>query len=216
MRPGAEFFAVSHRVGAPTVAPAHGLINGTVAPHSPWQSPVPYLFGGLAAMLGLIAFALLILACSYWKLSGYLDGDRDGQAAGDADGEKASASGAARPAMDFLEHVVVIMAGDERPTFLAKPAASRAAEVELATAAAAASALAGGEGQEKKADEQGSEASSHLGADSASPSRDHHDMTSRSQVHDQDSTDQSRDYHHDDQDAASQSSSTTALQESSQ
>ncbi|EMS45822.1 hypothetical protein TRIUR3_28536 [Triticum urartu] len=70
MRPGAEFFAVSHLAGAPTVAPAHGLINGTVAPHSPWQSPVPYLFGGLAAMLGLIAFALLILACSYWKLSG--------------------------------------------------------------------------------------------------------------------------------------------------
>ncbi|KAL4197360.1 hypothetical protein AMTRI_Chr04g187940 [Amborella trichopoda] len=37
--------------------------------HSPWHSPVPYLFGGLAAMLGLIAFALLILACSFWKLS---------------------------------------------------------------------------------------------------------------------------------------------------
>ncbi|VAI80657.1 unnamed protein product [Triticum turgidum subsp. durum] len=81
-------------------------MNGTAAPHSTWQSPVPYLFGGLAAMLGLIALALLILACSYWKLSGYLDGDRDGQAAGDADGEKGSASGAARPAMDFLEHVV--------------------------------------------------------------------------------------------------------------
>ncbi|EMS55522.1 hypothetical protein TRIUR3_12089 [Triticum urartu] len=69
MRPGAEFVAMSHRAGAPMVAPAHGLINGT-APHSPWQSPVPYLFGGLAAMLGLIALALLILACSYWKLSG--------------------------------------------------------------------------------------------------------------------------------------------------
>ncbi|GKC32097.1 glutamine dumper 2-like protein [Tanacetum coccineum] len=35
---------------------------------SPWHSPVPYLFGGLAAMMGLIAFALLVLACSYWKL----------------------------------------------------------------------------------------------------------------------------------------------------
>ncbi|KAE8786860.1 protein GLUTAMINE DUMPER 5-like [Hordeum vulgare] len=214
MRPGAEFVAMSHRAGAPTAAPGHGLINGTVAPHSPWQSPVPYLFGGLAAMLGLIAFALLILACSYWKLSGYLDGDRDGQATGDADGEKASASGAARPAMDFLEHVVVIMAGDERPTFLAKPAASRAAEVELATAAAAGSALAGGEEQEKKVDEQGSEASSHLGADSASPSRDHHDATSRSRVHDQDAASQSRDHHHHD-DHDHESSSTTALQESS-
>uniref|UniRef100_M8BL98 Protein GLUTAMINE DUMPER 3 n=1 Tax=Aegilops tauschii TaxID=37682 RepID=M8BL98_AEGTA len=94
MRPGAQFLTTSHRAGAPTAAPAHGLINGTAAPHSTWQSPVPYLFGGLAAMLGLIALALLILACSYWKLSGYLDGDRDGQAAGDADEEKGSASGA--------------------------------------------------------------------------------------------------------------------------
>uniref|UniRef100_A0A8R7V6V4 Protein GLUTAMINE DUMPER 3 n=2 Tax=Triticum urartu TaxID=4572 RepID=A0A8R7V6V4_TRIUA len=115
MRPGAEFVTMSHRAGAPTAAP-----------HSTWQSPVPYLFGGLAAMLGLIALALLILACSYWKLSGYLDADR----------EKGSASGAARPAMDFLEHVVVIMAGDERPTFLAKPVTSRAAEAELAAATA--------------------------------------------------------------------------------
>ena len=151
MRPGAEFFSVRHRVGAPdggASGPAHGLINGTVAPHSPWQSPVPSLFGGLAAMLGLIAFALLILACSYWKLSGYLDGDRDGQAAGDADGEKGSASGAARPAMDFLEHVVVIMAGDERPTFLAKPVTSRAAEAELAAAAAPPSTTSMGMGRD--------------------------------------------------------------------
>nr|GFA24245.1 protein glutamine dumper 2-like [Tanacetum cinerariifolium] len=40
-----------------------------IVQRSPWHSPVPYLFGGLAAMLGLIAFALLILACSYWKIS---------------------------------------------------------------------------------------------------------------------------------------------------
>ncbi|RLN11377.1 protein GLUTAMINE DUMPER 5-like [Panicum miliaceum] len=121
MRPGAEFPTMSH--GAPTAAPG---ANAT-APHSPWQSPVPYLFGGLAAMLGLIAFALLILACSYWKLSGYLDADRDRRAGeAGADGEKGSAASAARPAAGFLEHVVVIMAGEERPTFLATPAASRA------------------------------------------------------------------------------------------
>ncbi|OEL28616.1 hypothetical protein BAE44_0010362 [Dichanthelium oligosanthes] len=109
--------------GAPTAAPG---ANGTTA-HSPWQSPVPYLFGGLAAMLGLIAFALLILACSYWKLSGYLDADRDRRAGeAGADGEKGSAAGAARPAAGFQEHVVVIMAGEERPTFLATPVASRA------------------------------------------------------------------------------------------
>ncbi|RLN08465.1 protein GLUTAMINE DUMPER 2-like [Panicum miliaceum] len=102
-------------------------------PHSPWQSPVPYLFGGLAAMLGLIALALLALACSYWKLSGSLladvgseDAQRRGGAGsrrGDGGGGKAAAAGEAGPAGDrWREHVVVIMAGDERPTFLATPA----------------------------------------------------------------------------------------------
>ncbi|XP_051150485.1 protein GLUTAMINE DUMPER 2-like [Andrographis paniculata] len=95
---------------------------------SPWHSPVPYLFGGLAAMLGLIAFALLILACSYWKLSGYLehnagDGERDleageGAAAGDGNGKPAP------PVME--EKYLVIMAGQIKPTFLATPASSRA------------------------------------------------------------------------------------------
>ncbi|KAJ4875278.1 Protein GLUTAMINE DUMPER 3 [Raphanus sativus] len=86
-------------------------------PHSPWHSPIPYLFGGLAAMLGLIAFALLILACSYWRLSGYLDSeenqsrDRDLEA-GDAKPEKAVA---------LPEKFLVIMAGDVNPTYLATP-----------------------------------------------------------------------------------------------
>ncbi|XP_040381350.1 protein GLUTAMINE DUMPER 3-like [Oryza brachyantha] len=139
MRPGAEYFAS---------APAQAA-NGTAAaaPHSPWQSPVPYLFGGLAAMLGLIAFALLILACSYWKLSGYLDGGsasgQGGSTAGEAEGEKGSAAGAARPAVGFREHVVVIMAGDERPTFLAMPATSRPA-VELGAIPVASSCGDGG------------------------------------------------------------------------
>ncbi|XP_037459674.1 protein GLUTAMINE DUMPER 1-like [Triticum dicoccoides] len=202
MRPGAEFLAVSRLAGAPTA---------TAPPHSAWQSPVPYLFGGLAAMLGLIAFALLILACSYWKLSGFLDGASDGQAAGDADGEKASASGASKPAPDFQEHVVVIMAGDERPTFLAKPVTSRAAEAELAAAAAPDASARDGEGQEETADEQGGEASSHPGADAASRSRDHHeDAAGQSGDHDHDAAS----HHHHDQDL--ESSGTTALQESRQ
>lgn len=144
MRPGAEFPTVSH--GAPTAAPG---ANGT-APHSPWQSPVPYLFGGLAAMLGLIAFALLILACSYWKLSGYLDADRDRRAGeAGADGEKGSAAGAARPAAGFQEHVVVIMAGEERPTFLAMPVASRAV-VELGAVPTAPGSCGGSSSEEEK------------------------------------------------------------------
>ncbi|EMS55521.1 hypothetical protein TRIUR3_12088 [Triticum urartu] len=195
MRPGAEFVTMSHRAGAPMTAPAHELVNGI----APWQSPVPYLFGGMAAMLGLIALALLSLACSYWKLSGYLDDDREGQAVGDADGEKGSVSGTSKPALDFLEDVVVIMAGDERPTFVTKPPPSRAAEVEFATAAAPASASAVNR-QEKKMDE----VSSQLGGDSTN-------AASRSRSH-QDAASQSRDHHHHDH----ESSSTTAQQESLQ
>ncbi|KAA0064000.1 protein GLUTAMINE DUMPER 3 [Cucumis melo var. makuwa] len=91
--------------------------------HSPWHSPVPYLFGGLAAMLGLIAFALLILACSYWKLSGYLDGgdsanrEPDLEAAGDDTQKQASPV--------FEEKILVIMAGEMKPTYLATPMSSR-------------------------------------------------------------------------------------------
>ena len=95
-------------------------------PSSPWHSPVPYLFGGLAAMLGLIAFALLILACSYWKLSGYLEGgagrgDEDGSG---ADGAKPAASDLPPPIWE--EKILVIMAGDVKPTYLATPMSSRA------------------------------------------------------------------------------------------
>ncbi|CAN1326424.1 Protein GLUTAMINE DUMPER 3 [Linum perenne] len=83
---------------------------------SPWHSPVPYLFGGLAAMLGLIAFALLILACSYWKLSGYIDGGGD-----EKDGQKKKAA----VEEEYEEKVLVIMAGQLKPTFLATPISSR-------------------------------------------------------------------------------------------
>ncbi|XP_050371816.1 protein GLUTAMINE DUMPER 3 [Argentina anserina] len=96
---------------------------------SPWHSPVPYLFGGLAAMLGLIAFALLILACSYWKLSGYLensenDGERDLEA---GEGGKGDEAQKAPPV--FEEKILVIMAGDAKPTFLATPISSRSSSL---------------------------------------------------------------------------------------
>ncbi|KAL8504308.1 hypothetical protein ACS0TY_022878 [Phlomoides rotata] len=76
---------------------------------SPWQPPVPYLFVGLLATLGLIAFALLLLACSYRKHHGGAADEKDG---GRSDAE-------APP-------VLVIMAGDAKPTFLATPASGRA------------------------------------------------------------------------------------------
>jgi hypothetical protein len=123
MRPGAEAInATAAAAAKAVVAPAAA---GSVA-HSAWHSPVPYLFGGLAAMLGLIAFALLILACSYWKLSGYLEGgagrdDEDGSA---ANGVKPAASELPPPIWE--EKILVIMAGDVKPTYLATPMSSRA------------------------------------------------------------------------------------------
>lgn len=95
------------------------------APRSPWHSPVPYLFGGLAAMLGLIAFALLILACSYWKLSARLEASeesgRDVEAGADDD-----SAGDVKPPPVFEEKILVIMAGQAKPTYLATPMSSRA------------------------------------------------------------------------------------------
>ncbi|KAL5211848.1 hypothetical protein ABZP36_022695 [Zizania latifolia] len=130
MRPGAEYPMV-HGPAA-SAAPSSSVVSSTSSvPRSPWQSPVPYLFGGLAAMLGLIALSLLALACSYWKLAGSSDGGGGGGQAGEesrADGEKGSAGGGAGTAGEWRGHVVVIMAGDERPTFLATPASSRAAD----------------------------------------------------------------------------------------
>lgn len=97
----------------------------TIIQRSPWHSPVPYLFGGLAAMLGLIAFALLILACSYWKLSGRRAAGED-QRDLEAGDEKPDNSAVKAFPTVFEEKIVVIMAGDVKPTFLATPMSSRA------------------------------------------------------------------------------------------
>ncbi|KAH6772282.1 glutamine dumper 4 [Perilla frutescens var. hirtella] len=99
---------------------------GSAAPPSPaqassWKSPVPYLFCALAAMLGLIAFALLILGCSYWKLSGNLESRDDGETTDVEEGGGAKAAPAG-----VEEKYLVIMAGQEKPTFLATPTSSRA------------------------------------------------------------------------------------------
>ncbi|PWZ52302.1 Protein GLUTAMINE DUMPER 3 [Zea mays] len=121
MRPGGAGFNAAVKVAAaPAVAGA-----GSAAAHSAWHSPVPYLFGGLAAMLGLIAFALLILACSYWKLSGYLEGGAgEGGSGAGAGGDKPAASDLPPPVWE--EKILVIMAGDVKPTYLATPMSSRA------------------------------------------------------------------------------------------
>ncbi|KAI6670453.1 hypothetical protein NL676_005338 [Syzygium grande] len=64
-------------------------------------------------MLILIAAALIILACSYWR--------RPSNASADADAKPV------KPVilpLDLEPRIVVIMAGDEKPKYLAKPVPS--------------------------------------------------------------------------------------------
>ncbi|TXG57876.1 hypothetical protein EZV62_015705 [Acer yangbiense] len=77
-----------------------------------WHSPIPFLFGGLGLMLLLIATALLILACSYRNSSSNLrseNEDKPGKRIGNM------MKGETEP------KIVVIMAGDQNPTYLAMP-----------------------------------------------------------------------------------------------
>ncbi|XVE95344.1 hypothetical protein REPUB_Repub02eG0088700 [Reevesia pubescens] len=64
--------------------------------------------------------------CSYWRLSGRLDNNHDG-----ADAERDVESGEKEGDSNKLvkiyeEEILVMMAGDEKPTFLATPAFTKA------------------------------------------------------------------------------------------
>ncbi|KAI3811390.1 hypothetical protein L1987_21111 [Smallanthus sonchifolius] len=97
--------------------------TASVAP-SPWHTPVPYFLGGLAVLLGLIAFALVILVCSYGNLA---DEDVENGADEDRDLEAGdSKTDNHGDVMVFEEKYVVIMAGKVTPTFLAIPVTSGA------------------------------------------------------------------------------------------
>ncbi|XVF71382.1 hypothetical protein PTKIN_Ptkin12aG0033300 [Pterospermum kingtungense] len=79
-----------------------------------WNSPIPYLFVGLALMLGLIAMALVILACSHKK------------SPTNSSSEEAEEKPAKQVSMqlEMEPKIVVIMAGDENPSYLANPVSS--------------------------------------------------------------------------------------------
>ncbi|XP_044468956.1 protein GLUTAMINE DUMPER 4-like [Mangifera indica] len=78
-----------------------------------WQSPIPYLFGGLGCVLLLIASALIFLACSYRK--SFDSGD---------DHDQENPPSLPLKPLDPEPKIVVIMAGDDKPTHLATPAIS--------------------------------------------------------------------------------------------
>ncbi|XP_057952493.1 protein GLUTAMINE DUMPER 4 [Malania oleifera] len=86
------------------------------------NSPIPYLFGGLALMLGLIALSLLILACSFRKVSSSFSSSSPTSSSREAEEKPVRAAVAMEPEIE--PKIVVIMAGDENPTYLAKPVSS--------------------------------------------------------------------------------------------
>ncbi|KAL6287643.1 hypothetical protein ACE6H2_012033 [Prunus campanulata] len=81
-----------------------------------WKSPIPYLFGGLALMLGLVAVALLILACSFHKTP-----SSNSSTSSDADQDQKPTRPVDIEAADSEPKIVVIMAGEKTATYLAKP-----------------------------------------------------------------------------------------------
>ncbi|XP_061367780.1 protein GLUTAMINE DUMPER 6-like [Gastrolobium bilobum] len=92
-------------------------INSSSSPSgiSIWKSPIPYLFGGLALLLILISVALVILFCSYKKHASQLS----------TEGEDIKLQ--VMPKNIEIESepkILVTMAGDDKPTYLAKPITS--------------------------------------------------------------------------------------------
>ncbi|CAK8540838.1 unnamed protein product [Lathyrus sativus] len=80
-----------------------------------WKSPIPYLFGGLALMLILISVALVILVCNYKKRGSSMQSSNSGE-------EMKQVMSKNVEMVNSEPEVLVIMAGEVKPTFLAKPA----------------------------------------------------------------------------------------------
>lgn len=133
-------------------------------------------------MLGLIAFALLILACSYWRLSGYLEGgasnERDleageGNENGSGDGDLKKT----KPV--FEEKFLVIMPGQEKPTCLATPMSSRASSFG-STGTANTSCSASTSATEKKEEEESNLSQVEMGRvdghDESTTNQEHHQV----------------------------------------
>ncbi|KAK1432964.1 hypothetical protein QVD17_09867 [Tagetes erecta] len=92
---------------------------GSTSEASIWRfdSPLIYLFGGISVILALITVALIILACAQRKRRSAGDIET-----GDDDAQKpATVTYNGCDGEDNTPKVVVIMAGDEVPTYLATP-----------------------------------------------------------------------------------------------
>ncbi|GLJ43145.1 hypothetical protein SUGI_0895440 [Cryptomeria japonica] len=80
------------------------------------HSPIPYLLGGIGAMLALVIFSLLLLVCSMLRRSSRNDHG------GTEKIEMGKKINHGNGCDEMEKRVVVIMAGDDNPTFIAEPA----------------------------------------------------------------------------------------------
>lgn len=136
----------------------------SIAERTTWHSPLPYLFGGLAAMLSLIAFALVILACSYWNLSRR---SRDGADLETGAGNGAKIDSEKPEKVNYDDNVLVIMAGNQNPTFLARPVCVKISSAVETAANGDATQKEAAEKSEKSNKETDREVSNDAEADSA-------------------------------------------------
>ena len=74
-----------------------------------WDTPVPYLFGGIGVLLGVIMVALFILSCCHHRSSDNENKEEKPMKVVNTE---------ANPEMK----IAVIMPGDDNPTYVAKPA----------------------------------------------------------------------------------------------
>ncbi|KAJ7566872.1 hypothetical protein O6H91_02G122600 [Diphasiastrum complanatum] len=94
------------------------------------QSPLPYMLAGLAAMILLVIISLIILACSYLKTRYNLrqavttpdNSTQSDQQAGDVTTKPLDIMHPTKGSDIMSTDVMVIMAGEEKPTHLAQPA----------------------------------------------------------------------------------------------
>jgi len=76
-----------------------------------WKTPAPYILGAAGSIIALIIFAFFLLVCSCWKDSrGHSDGNNTISGSTESNIECG----------EINETVVVIMPGDEKPTWIAK------------------------------------------------------------------------------------------------
>ncbi|KAM0922449.1 hypothetical protein ACQ4PT_006161 [Festuca glaucescens] len=97
---------------SPVVVPAYGA-GGGVQPLPFWSTPTPYLFIGFGIVMSLIAVALAVLLCSRRK-----EGRREDEEEVIVQAGMMSVRVLA-PLDRETPKVVVVMAGDDAPSFLA-------------------------------------------------------------------------------------------------